>query len=430
MWSSIRWRFRWRTSVFAPAQVIVPRKSDQLSIGEARRIALAAQGFSTPRPTSTVTQRHVAGVLRSVGVIQIDSVNVLVRSQELPLFARLGSHKRTAIADATKRGKIFEYWAHEAAHVPVEFHPLFRWKMDAARRGDSAHWGLSSFYAEHKSFVESIYRRVVSDGPLSSREMSVRKGPKGTWWDWDETKIALEYLFWTGRVMSRARGSDFARIYDIPDRVLPESILTMATPSEHDARKTLVAHSATSMGIATAADLADYFRQKLNIVRPLIKELVEEGELREIHVEGWKDIAYLHPMARVPKSIHTRALLSPFDSLVWCRPRNERLFNFHYRIEIYTPQHKRIYGYYVLPFMLNGEIVGRVDLKADRANRRLLVHAAYAEAGLTSLDIVEPLAAELIEMATWLNLDDVVIARRGNLSASLSAAMKSGVSVT
>ncbi|MEK7410286.1 MAG: crosslink repair DNA glycosylase YcaQ family protein, partial [Actinomycetota bacterium] len=224
--------------------------------------------------------------------------------------------------------------------------------------------------------------------------------------------------------------SDFARIYDIPDRVLPESILTMATPSEHDARKTLVAHSATSMGIATAADLADYFRQKLNIVRPLIKELVEEGELREIHVEGWKDIAYLHPMARVPKSIHTRALLSPFDSLVWCRPRNERLFNFHYRIEIYTPQHKRIYGYYVLPFMLNGEIVGRVDLKADRANRRLLVHAAYAEAGLTSLDIVEPLAAELIEMATWLNLDDVVIARRGNLSASLSAAMKSGVSVT
>lgn len=407
--------------------MIVPRITNQLSIGEARRIALAAQGFADPRPSSAVTQRHVAGVLRNVRVIQIDSVNVLVRSQELPLFARLGSHKRTAIADATKRGKIFEYWAHEAAHIPVEFHPLFRWKMDAARRGDSAHWGLSTFYASKKVFVETIFRRVVSDGPFSSRELSVRKGPKGTWWDWDEAKTALEYLFWTGRLMSRARGSDFSRIYDIPERVLPESILSMATPSEHDARKTLVAHSATSMGIATASDLADYFRQKLNVVRPLIKELVEEGDLREVRVEGWKETAYLHPLARLPRSINTRALLSPFDSLVWCRPRNERLFNFHYRIEIYTPQHKRVYGYYVLPFMLNGEIVGRVDLKADRANSALLVHGAYAEAGIARSDIVNALADELRLMAAWLDLADVVVARQGNLSASLRSAMKVGV---
>ena len=407
----------------------MPRITDQLSLVESRRIALAAQGFASPRPTAAVTQRHVAGVLGNVGVIQIDSVNVLVRSQELPLFARLGSHKRTAIAEATKRGKIFEYWAHEAAHIPVELHPLFRWKMEAARRGDSTHWGLSRFYTANKAFVESIYRRVVSDGPLSSRELSVRKVPKGTWWDWDEAKTALEYLFWTGRVMSRARGNDFSRIYDIPERVLPESILAVVTPSEHDARKALIARSGASMGIATASDLADYFRQKLTVIRPLIKELVEEGDLREVRVEGWKDVAFLHSSARLPKSIETRALLSPFDSLVWCRPRNERLFNFHYRIEIYTPQHKRIYGYYVLPFMLNGEVVGRVDLKADRVNGALLVHGAYAEAGIAPARIANSLADELLLMAAWLDLADVVVARRGNLSAALRSAMKIGTKV-
>lgn len=409
--------------------MIVSRVTDQLSLVESRRVALAAQGFASPRPTAAVTQRHIAGVLGNVGVIQIDSVNVLVRSQELPLFARLGSHKRTAIAEATKRGKIFEYWAHEAAHVPVELHPLFRWKMEAARRGDSTHWGLSRFYIANKSFVESIYRRVVSDGPISSRELSVRKVPKGTWWDWDEAKIALEYLFWTGRVMSRARGSDFSRLYDIPERVLPESILAAATPSEHDARKALVARSGASMGIATASDLADYFRQKLTVIRPLIKELVEEGDLREVRVEGWKEAAFLHSSARLPKSIETRALLSPFDSLVWCRPRNERLFNFHYRIEIYTPQPKRIYGYYVLPFMLNGEVVGRVDLKADRVNGALLVHGAYAEADIAPASIANSLADELRLMAAWLDLTDVIVARRGNLSAALRSAMKIGAKV-
>jgi len=409
--------------------VSVPRITDHLSIDEARRIALAAQGFASPRPTGPVTQRHVASVMRNVGVIQIDSVNVLVRSQELPLFARLGSHKRTAIAEATKRGKIFEYWAHEAAHVPAELHPLFRWKMDNARLGNSAHWGLSTFYAANKTFVESIYRRVMNDGPISSRELSMRKGPKSTWWDWDEAKTALEYLFWTGQLMSRARGSDFSRIYDIPERVLPKSILAMATPSEHDARKALVALSGASMGVATVSDLADYFRQKLTVIRPLIKELVEEGDLREVRVEGWKEVAYLHSSARLPKSITTRALLSPFDSLVWCRPRNERLFNFHYRIEIYTPQHKRIYGYYVLPFMLNGEIVGRVDMKADRAARTLRVHASFSEVGVNRGDVAKHLTAELIEMAAWLGLNDVDIVRRGNLSTLLKSAMKVGASV-
>ena len=407
----------------------MPRISDQLSIHEARRIAVAAQGFDSPRPSSAVTQRHVSGVLKNIRIIQIDSVNVLVRSEELPLFARLGSHKRTAIANATKSGKIFEYWAHEAAHIPVEFHPLFRWKMEAARRGHSTHWGLSSFYSTHKSFVESIYKRVLNDGPTNSRQLSERKVAKGTWWDWDEAKTALEYLFWTGRLMSRGRGADYSRIYDTPERVLPDSIIAMPTPSEHDARKALIDHAGASMGISSATDLADYFRQKLTVVRPLITELVESGDLREVAVEGWKEVAYLHSSATLPKSIQTHALLSPFDSLVWCRPRNERLFNFHYRIEIYTPRHKRIYGYYVLPFMLDGEIVGRVDVKADRAQGILRVHAAFAEPGVDRSVVARRLKNELIEMAAWLDLDDIDIARRGNLSAALRSAMKVGTSV-
>lgn len=407
----------------------MPRISNSIAIGEARRIACAAQGFGVARPAGTVNAKHVTNVFDALGVIQIDSVNVLVRSQELPLFARLGAHKRTAIADATKRGKIFEYWAHEAAHIPVAMQPLFRFKMDAARRADStaSRW-LTRFYAENKSFVEKIYRRVVNDGPMSARNLSVRKTPKGTWWDWDESKIALEYLFLTGRLMSRERGSDFARIYDTPERVLPAAILAMPTPTEHDARSALLLRAAASMGVATAFDLADYFRQKLVVVRPLINELVEAGELRKVKVEGWNEPAYLSRGAKLPSQISAVALLSPFDSLVWCRPRNERLFNFHYRIEIYTPQPKRKFGYYVLPLMINGDIVGRVDLKADRATKTLRVNGAFAEPALSRGDprtaTARHLAGELVEMAQWLDLDSVVVERNGNMATQLRSTFK------
>ncbi len=406
----------------------MPRISDSIAIGEARRIACAAQGFGVARPDCTVTAKHVTSVFDALGVIQIDSVNVLVRSQELPLFARLGAHKRTAIADATKRGKIFEYWAHEAAHIPVAMQPLFRFKMDAARRADANHWGLSSFYAENKSFVEKIYRRIVKDGPMSARNLSVRKTPKGSWWDWDESKTALEYLFWTGRVMSRERGSDFARIYDTPERVLPAAVLAIPTPTEHDARSELLLRAAASMGVATAFDLADYFRQKLVIVRPLINELVEAGQLRRVEVEGWKEPAYLSRGAKLPSQINAVALLSPFDSLVWCRPRNERLFNFHYRIEIYTPQPKRKFGYYVLPLMVNGEMVGRVDLKADRAAKTLRVNGAFAEPALSRGDsrmaTARHLAGELVQIAQWLDLESIVVERNGNMATQLRSAFK------
>jgi uncharacterized protein len=379
------------------------QRLDSLSIADARALALAAQGFDTARPKTKATQRHVDALISRLGVIQIDSVNVLVRSQELPLFSRLGNHNRNAIPKATEQQKLFEYWGHEAAHLPVEIHPLFRWKMEAARLGKAKHWGLTSFYDNNKGFVKRMLKHVEKNGPTTSRELSTRTEKKGTWWDWDEAKVALEYLFLTGQLMSRGRGTDFARIYDTPERVLPEDVLNAPTPSEHDARKQLLVRSAIAQGVATASDLADYYRQKPTTVKPLITELVEEGELRTVAVDGWTEKAFIHRAAKLPKQLHATALLSPFDSLVWCRHRNERLFDFHYRIEIYTPKEKRKFGYYVLPFMMNGEMVGRVDLKADRANSKLLVHSVHTEKGVKRSTINDALNNELRTMASWLD---------------------------
>ena len=387
------------------------KRFDSLSIADARRIALAAQGFDTARPKTKATQRHVDALIARLGVIQIDSVNVLVRSQELPLFARLGNHDRNAIPKATEAQKLFEYWGHEAAHLPVDLHPLFRWKMNAARTGKVTHWGLTSFYEENKAFVKRTLKHVTTNGPTTSRELSTRTEKKGTWWDWDEAKVALEYLFLTGQLMSRGRGSDFARIYDTPERVLPQRVFDAATPSERDARKQLLVRSAIAQGVATASDLADYYRQKPAAVKPLIAELVEEGELRAVAVDGWTEKAFVHRDAKLPKQLHATALLSPFDSLVWCRPRNERLFNFHYRIEIYTPKEKRKFGYYVLPFMMDGEMVGRVDLKADRASGVLQAHSVHTEKGVKRSSINDVLNTELRAMASWLQLDRVQIGR-------------------
>jgi uncharacterized protein YcaQ len=377
---------------------------DSLSIKDARALALAAQSFDSPRTKTKSTTADAVALIKKLGVIQIDSVNVLVRSQELPLFSRLGDHDRNAIPKATSQGKIFEYWGHEAAHLPVELHPMFRFKMHAARSGKLKHWGLTSFYAENKGFVKRILKHVEVNGSVTARELSTRTTKKSSWWDWDEAKTALEYLFLTGELMSCGRGSDFARIYDTPERVLPKKVLNTPTPTEDDARKQLLVRAMRAQGVATLRDLADYYRQKPAVVKPLVSELVEQGVLREVSVDGWQDKAYVHRNAQFPKRLFATALLSPFDSLVWCRPRNERLFNFHYRIEIYTPQAKRKFGYYVLPFMVNGEMVGRVDLKADRANSKLLVQSVHTERGVKRAAINEQLAVELQLMASWLGL--------------------------
>ena len=382
----------------------MPKRLDELTIVEARSLALAAQGFDKPRSKSKSSTADAVEVIKKLGVIQIDSVNVLVRSQELPLFARLGDHDRNAINKATAQNKIFEYWGHEAAILPVEIQPLFRWKMNAARTGKIKHWGLTSFYADNKAFVKRILKHVEANGPVTARELSTRTTKNSSWWDWDEAKTALEYLFLTGQLMSCGRGSDFARIYDITERVLPSKILDTPTPTENEARKQLLVRAAKAQGVATLSDLADYYRQKTAVIKPLVNELVEQGDLREVTVDTWVEKAFVHRSAKPPKKLYATALLSPFDSLVWCRPRNERLFDFHYRIEIYTPKEKRKFGYYVLPFMMNGELVGRVDLKADRANAKLLVQSVHTEKGIKRASINGALTDELRALANWLDL--------------------------
>lgn len=390
----------------------------EVSLASARRIALAAQGFASPRPSGRVDRRHLRKVLDHVGLIQIDSVNVLVRSQELPLFSRLGDHPRTLIPDATADGELFEYWCHEASHLPSSMHRLIRWRMEQARNGTM--WpGLQKFAKSKPKFVQEVRDRVYNDGPLVAGDVKTRSGPKGSWWDWDDGKAALEYLFWTGEITAQRRTNDFARMYYAPHHVLPAAVLKEKTPTEQEARSELLLLAAKSLGIATASDLLDYHRQR-PVAKQVLAELVKQGELEQVCVEGWRDVAYMLPGAAKPRTVNTRALVSPFDSLVWCRPRIERLWDFHYRIEIYTPQAKRVYGYYVLPFVLGDRIVARVDLKADRHAGVLLVPGAYSEPDVDLKHVASELAAELKLMAQWLGLDAVKVGDNGDLSSALS----------
>lgn len=390
----------------------------EVSLASARRIALAAQGFASPRPTGRVDRRHLRKVLEHIGLIQIDSVNVLVRSQELPLFSRLGDHPRTLIPDATADGELFEYWCHEASHLPSSMHRLVRWRMEDARNGKM--WpGLQKFAKSKPKFVQEVRDRVYNDGPLVAGDVKTRTGPKGSWWDWDDGKAALEYLFWTGEITAQRRSNDFARMYYAPHHVLPAAVLKEKTPTEKEARSELLLLAAKSLGIATASDLLDYHRQR-PVAKQVLADLVQQGELEQVRVEGWRDVAYMLPGAAKPRTVNTRALVSPFDSLVWCRPRIERLWDFHYRIEIYTPQAKRVYGYYVLPFVLGDRIVARVDLKADRQAGVLLVPGAYSEPDVDLKHVTSELAADLKLMAQWLGLDAVKVGDNGDLSSALS----------
>ena len=390
----------------------------ELSRSQARRIALFAQGFGRKRPTGRVDRRHLRTVLAHTGLIQIDSVNVLVRSQELPLFARLGAHPRSLIPDATADGELFEYWVHEACHVPVEQHPLYRWQMEKMHR-----WkGVRGLRERRPDFIADVLQRVRDEGPIVAGDLEQRRGPKGQWWDWDDGKAALEYLFHTGAVTATRRPNDFARLYDLTERVLPARVLDLPTPTETEARKALVVLAASYHGIGTANDLMDYHRLNRPATRPLIAELVEDGRLVETSVAGWSEPALLHPDAYLPRWVRARALLSPFDPVVWNRDRAERLFGFRYRIEIYVPQAKRVYGYYVLPVLLGDDLVARVDLKADRATGRLLVQGVFGEPGIDAREVAVELRAELDEMAAWLGLDaGVEVAANGDLAPALRA---------
>jgi uncharacterized protein YcaQ len=390
----------------------------ELNRSQMRRVALGAQGFGDARPQGRVDRRHVRKVFDRVGLIQIDSVNVLVRSQELPLFSRLGPHPHDVLPKMCADGELFEYWAHEASLLPVDTLPLFRWQMASA---DGRWSGIQRLAAEHPELIEAMHAEVVALGPIAASDVEGRARKSEPWWGWDHTKQALEVLFFQGRVSARRRGN-FEREYDLLHRMLPSDHVEAPALPERDARKELLVRSARSLGVGTAADLADYYRLNTVKSRPLLAELVEEGRLLPATVEGWKGPVFAHPDARVPRWVRARALLSPFDSLVWDRQRTERVFDFRFRLEIYVPREKRVHGYYVLPFLLGDRIVARVDLKADRQASTLRVRAAFGEDPLPSPEVAGELADELRLLAGWLGLDDVAVEPRGDLAPALAVA--------
>ncbi len=396
------------------------RARTRISADEARRIALGAQGFANPRPTTRPNARHLRRVLAQVGLFQIDSVNVLVRSHYLPMFSRLGPYASTILDDAWfgKSRSLFEYWGHMASILPTEFHPLLRWRMEEAERRE---WGWSMLTRLHErrpGLTDAVLREVEARGPLGAGELTDGGKAAGGWWGWSDSKTALEWLFAAGKVCIASRRG-FERLYDLPERVLSRVVLDLPTPSPEDAQRELVRIASRALGIATEKDLCDYFRIRIKPGRTRIAELVEAGELLPVEVEGWKQRGFLARDASAPRRIDASALLSPFDSLIWERDRTERLFDFHFRISLYTPQAQRQHGYYVLPFLLGDRLVGRVDLKADRANGALLVLAAHAEPSANMKATANGLDEELRAMATWLGLERVVITRRGNLASKL-----------
>jgi uncharacterized protein YcaQ len=392
---------------------------ERLPAGLARRIALAAQGFADPRSDGGVGTRQLRRLIDRLAVVQIDSVNVLARSHYLPAFSRLGTYPRGALDELTaRRHAVFEYWAHEASFLPVRLQPCLRWRMAAA---EEHAWGnMVRLQREQPGFVAEVLDRVRADGPLRASELLDEKPQRsGTMWNWHAGKVALEWLFFTGVVTATHRTTSFEKVYDLTERVLPPEILQTPTPDAADAVRELVRTAARALGVATERDLRDYFRLRPAAARTAIAELADAGQLLPVDVAGWGAPAWLDPEARRPRWIRARALLSPFDSLVWERPRVERIFGFRYRLEIYTPAAKRVHGYYVLPFLLGDRLVARADLKADRQAGVLRVQAVHGEVGIDRPFVAAALADELRLMADWLELDDVVVAGPGDLAADL-----------
>src|SRR3954470_15263814 len=393
------------------------RRRERLSAAEARRVALAAQGFAEPgAPPAKVDGRTLrTRVVDRVGLIQIDSVNVLQRAHYLPAFSRLGPYDIAALDKLSHYAprRLFEYWGHEASLIPVELHPHLRWRMRRAH--DEAWGGMRRIARDRPDLVAAVLEDIRARGPLTAAQLAhldEPRGKKGPWWDWSDVKRALEFLFWSGEVTS-ARRRRFERLYDVPERVLPAAVIAAPTPPREEAQRELLRVAARALGIATASDLRDYFRLPAADAKPLFDDLVEAGDLLPVEVEGWRGPSYLAPGARVPRAVDACALVGPFDSLIWERPRVERLFGFRYRIEIYVPKEQRVHGYYVLPLLLGDRLVARVDLKADRAAGVLLVQAAHTEADAPG-ETAEALAAELARMASWLRLGDVVVAGAGD----------------
>lgn len=402
-----------------------------MSAAAARRTALAAQGFGRRKP-AVATRRSVLDVVGRTQLLQLDSVSAVVRAHYAPVFSRIGGYDRALLDDAAWRHRarsprrLVEYWAHEAALVPVADWPLFRWRMAEYEHG---RWsGMRKVVERNPTLGTDIVDVVTAVGAANAGEIEKhleldKPRPRGSWWDLTDTKMICEQLFAAG-VLSVSHRSGFTRYYDLAERVVPPELHALRVP-EADAVRELVRKAAGALGVATESDLRDYYRLHRRQTEPAIADLVEAGELIPVGVQDWERPAYLAAGATTPRRIEGAALLCPFDPVVFCRPRTERLFGFHYRIEIYTPEPKRVHGYYVFPFLLDGELVGRVDLRAERSTGRLLVPGAFAEPGRRTPAVAEALAGALREMADWLELDEVVCGERGDLMPLLAAAQTS-----
>jgi uncharacterized protein YcaQ len=377
---------------------------EKISLALARRIALAAQGFGARRP-DTPRPAHLLRVLNTTQLHQIDSVNVLARAHYLPAFSRLGAYRQADLDELVwgpkRKRKLFEYWAHEASMLPFDLHPLLRWRMRQADRGEAG-WSRMRVYAtEQRPEAMALLERIRGEGPLAASDFEAHRGQSG-WWEWSDTKRGLEWLFWAGHITTSTRRGSFERVYDLSERVIPADVLDQPTPTDAEAYRGLIERAAIAHGIATNGDLRDYFRLSPEQARPAIQSLAEDGVLIPVEVPGWRH-AWLHRDARRPRQMTGQALLAPFDPLIWTRDRAERLFGFRYRIEIYVPAEKRQHGYYVLPFLLGDRLVARVDLKADRQASRLLVQSCHFETDAPS-HARDELQVELAKLEQWLGL--------------------------
>lgn len=385
----------------------------RISLDRARRVSLGAQGFNDTPPRSRVDVRHFRRVVNRVGVIQLDSVNVFSRAHYLPFFSRLGPYDRDAL-DRWLWGsrEMIEYWVHEASLIPAVHRRRFRERMKSPK------WGLDRIERDHPDFVKEVLQQVTAHGPLQPSDLTDPGTSSGPWWGWKKGKMALEHLFATGVVTTAAR-PNFVRLYDLTERVIDEDLVSLPDLDPFEALVLVTEAAVRACGVGTAKDLADYHRMPVKDTQRAIDYLVARGELEEVEVAGWKSPAYLHAETVTPRAITGATLLTPFDPVVWFRPRVERLFGFHYRIEIYVPAEMRLFGYYVLPFLLDGELVGRVDLKTDRKASTLRVRSAWSEDGIDREQVASRLADTLTATAQWLGMNEVSVEGDGDLAPEL-----------
>ncbi|MGM8851817.1 winged helix-turn-helix domain-containing protein [Salinicola halophyticus] len=402
---------------------VIPPSHRRLTLAQARRLALKAQGFTSRFPDA-VSRGHLNRLLDRLGVLQIDSVNALARSHYLPVFSRIGPYPTALLDEAAwsrnRHRTLFEYWGHEASLLPISLYPAMRWRMRRAQDGMGIYKHLARFGRERREVIDRVLASVRDHGPLGAGALNTREGPAGPWWDWSDEKHALEWLFAAGEVtVARRRG--FERLYDLPERVLPATVLNQPEPDLLEAHRQLLRQSASALGVATEKDLRDYYRLAPQDTRAALQTLTEDGTLTSVSVENWRQPAYVVGEPRIPRRIDASALLSPFDSLIWFRERTERLFGFHYRLEFYVPPTKRVYGYYVMPFLHGDRLIGRIDLRARRADGELTVLAIHPEPGITFDDShLTALSRQFEQLASWLGLPRIHLACERPLAQKLS----------